>query len=196
MKNDMIATKPLIIERTTRRLFIRSYNGDDYEDSLFLYSDPELTHFFDHGKPRTISEIKNYLAERGSHFFEAGCPFGIFSVFLKDDLTFIGQIDALPTEIPGEIEIGWIFKKEFQNQGYCTEAVNTFLIPLIKEVAFDGVEASGSKINRIVATAHPNNIASQKIMMKSGLSFYKKGLRYGGNPRNWYELNLENLNNE
>jgi RimJ/RimL family protein N-acetyltransferase len=45
-------------------------------------------------------------------------------------------------------------------------------------------------INRIIATAHPHNHASQRVMAKEGLAFYKKGLRYGGNPRNWYELKL------
>lgn len=45
-------------------------------------------------------------------------------------------------------------------------------------------------IDRIVATAHPQNIPSQKIMSKSGLEYFKTGFRYNGNPRNWYALNL------
>lgn len=194
MGNSISIPQIVKIEKTTERLYIRSYDRSDYENCLLLYADPVLTHFFDHGKPRSKDEINTYLAERGDFFFQKGLCFGLFSVFLKDKKTFIGQIDAVPTGIPGEVEIGWIFFKEFQNFGYCSESIILFLIPLIKNLANNKIEASGKVIDRIVATAHPQNKASQRIMEKAGLSFYKNGLRYGGNPRNWYKYNLGNSN--
>lgn len=194
MESCINLSKAVFIEKNTDRLYIRSYTSDDYEDCLSLYSNPVLTRFFDHGKPRTKTQIDAYLKERGDYFFQKGLPFGLFSVFLKNNGTFIGQIDVVPTGEPGEVEIGWIFLKEFQNRGYCSESVISFLIPLIKELVNDNVEVAGKIINRIIATAHPENKASQRIMIKAGLSYYKKGLRYGGNPRNWYELTLGNQN--
>lgn len=194
MENSHTSSLPLIIESNTERLYIRSYTDNDYLSCLLIYSDPDLTRFFDHGKPRTKAEIDTYIEERGVYFFQKGFPFGLFSVFLKDSLNFIGQVDAVPTENPGEVEIGWIFRKEFQSLGYCTESIIFFLIPLIKKLATEKIEVAGKIIDRIIATAHPENKASQRIMEKAGLSFYKEGLKYGGNPRNWYKLELGDEN--
>jgi len=190
MGSSIISPNFLTIEKYTTRLYIRSYNEYDYEDCLSIYSDPELTRFFDHGKPRSKFEIDAYLEERGLYFSQRDLPFGLFSVFLKDGVTFIGQVDVVPTGEPGEVEIGWIFRKEFQNLGYCSESVISFLIPFIKNLSKEKIEVSEQVIDRIVATAHPDNTPSQRIMEKAGLSFFKTSLRYGGNPRKWYALNL------
>src|SRR3954470_22250548 len=95
----------LSIEAFTDRLFIRSY-AEDFERCLSLYGDGELTRYFDHGNPRTYQEILEYVGDRGSRYFDQGLPFGIFSVFLKEGNLFVGQVDLVPTENPGEVEIG------------------------------------------------------------------------------------------
>lgn len=183
--------KSCLSEYTTSRLYIRRCCAIDYEDCFSIYSDPELTQFFDHGEPRSQKEVEQYLFQRNQLFLDRREPFGLFSVFLRDSLIFIGQVDVVPTSIPGEVEIGWIFRKEYQNMGYCSEAVKEFLIPFVKKLARKGTKVLGQEISRIVATAHPENKASQRIMAKVGLSFYKKGFCYEGKPRNWYEKDLK-----
>lgn len=179
----------LSIEAFTDRLFIRSYD-EDFERCLSLYGDGELTRYFDHGKPRTYREIVEYVGDRGSRYFDQGLPFGIFSVFLKEGV-FVGQVDLVPTENPGEVEIGWIFLEKFHGQGLCSEAVMSFLMPLVQRIVNMKLKSKGAVINRVIATAHPENIASNKIIQKAGLTLYQTGLRYGGKPRNWYCLNLK-----
>jgi len=180
----------LSIEGVTDRLYIRSYLSEDFERCLSLYGDGELTRYFDHGKPRSEKEIVGYVRDRGSRYFDQGYPFGIFSVFLKEGDVFVGQVDLVPTENPGEVEIGWIFKKEFHHQGLCSEAVISFLMPLVRKIVEMKVVSRGEIVHRVIATAHPENIPSNKIIQKAGLSFYQLGLRYGGKPRNWYGLDL------
>ncbi len=183
-------TDRLSIEGYTNRLFIHSYLDTDFENCLALYCDEEITKFFDNGKARTEQETFDYIQERGSRYFDEGLPYGLFSVFLKENDTFIGQVDLVPTGNPGEVEIGWIFHKEFQGKGYCTEAVLDFLLPLISKLHKNKFESNGLPLNRVIATAHPDNIASNKVIQKAGLNIYQFRLRYGGNPRNWYALNL------
>ncbi len=180
----------LSIEGKTNRLFIRSYLDVDFNDCLALYSDKEVTKYFDHGEPRSERAIFEYIQERGRRYFDCGEPYGLFSVFLKDSSIFIGQVDLVPTDNPGEVEIGWIFHKAFQNKGYCSEAILEFLMPVINEIRKEEFKANGLVVNKIIATAHPENIPSNKIMQKAGLSLYHFQLRYGGKPRNWYCLNL------
>jgi len=182
----------LSIESFTDRLFIRSYSEEDFERCLSLYGDKEITKFFDHGQPRTKEEIFEYVQNRGGKYFDLGEPYGLFSVFLQKSNTFIGQVDLVPTGNPGEVEIGWIFHKRFHNNGFCSEAVLDFLLPFIRKIVEMGFKANGEIINRVIATAHPENIASNKIIQKAGLTMYKSQIRfeYGGNPRNWYELTI------
>jgi [ribosomal protein S5]-alanine N-acetyltransferase len=180
----------LSIEGSTNRLFIRSYLDVDFNDCLTLYSDKEVTKYFDHGEPRNKTEIFEYIQERGGRYFDCGQPYGLFSVFLKGSGEFIGQVDLVPTEIPGEVEIGWILHTAFQNKGYCSEAVLEFLMPVVDEIRKKEFKTHNLVVNRVIATAHPENISSNKIILKAGLSLYQFQLRYGGNPRNWYCLNL------
>ena len=184
-------TGRLSIESFTDRLYIRSYLKEDFDQCLLLYSDKELTKFVDRGEPRNEKEIYEYVEERGDRYFNQGQPFGIFSIFLKENKTFVGQVDLVPTENPGEVEIGWIFHKEFHSKGICTEAVLNFLMPFVYKLAKMGYKSNGRLINRIIATAHPENIPSNKVIQKAGLVMYQTCLRYGGNPRNWYSLDLE-----
>ncbi len=179
----------LKVEAFTDRLYIRSYDKEDFEKCLSLYGDRELTRYFDHGEPRSHKEILEYVGNRGSRYFDHGLPFGIFSVFLKD--VFVGQVDLVPAENPGEVEIGWIFLGEFHGQGLCSEAVMSFLMPLVQRIVNMKFKSKGVEINRVVATAHPENISSNKIIQKAGLLLDRKGLRYGGKPRNWYCLSLK-----
>lgn len=183
--------KCFCVESETERLVIKDYRESDFENSVSLYNNPELTKFFDHGEPRTLNEIREYIAKRGRCYFEKNEPFGIFSIFKKNNQCFIGQVDLVPTGDPGEVEIGWIIHKQFQGQGYCSEAVLDFLIPYIKILAKNKIKTHGALIDNIIATAHPENLASNKMILKAGLSLYKQANRYGGNPRNWYNLKLE-----
>ncbi|MBX3718726.1 MAG: GNAT family N-acetyltransferase [Parachlamydiales bacterium] len=180
----------LDIHRRTEHLYIRSYLSEDFDRCVALYGDKEITKYFDHGEPRSPAETLDFINERGRRYFDQGQPFGLFSVFLKENRAFIGQVDLVPTGIPGEVEIGWILRKEFQGHGYCSEAVLNFLLPLIEKIREMGFESNGLVVNRVIATAHPENIASNRMIQKAGLSLYQKQLRYGGKPRNWYCLNL------
>ena len=186
----------VVIEGFTNRLIIRSYSGEDFNECLALYGDKEITKYFDHGKPRIGNEIFEYVQSRGSKYFENGEPFGLFSVFLRDNNCCIGQVDLVPTEIPGEVEIGWIFHKKFHNKGFCSETVLEFLIPLIYKLSDLGYKANGNQIYRIIATAHPENIASNKIIKKAGFTLYQAQLRYGGKPRNCYYIQIKNEQQE
>lgn len=181
----------LIVEADTPRLFIKSYTPHDFEECVTLYGNSHITKYFDHGAPRTRSEVKSYVNQRGTFFLDNKEPFGLYSVFLQDRCTFIGQVDMVPSDEPGTAEIGWIFKKEYQGKGYCSEAVLSFLIPLARNLAANQVCILGQNIDTLVATAHPDNKASKAIIRKIGMTFVKSQERYGGKPRYWYTYKLE-----
>ena len=195
---DNIIGKPLVyfnlsfgrlnVEIETKRLLICSYKDDDFESCFRLYSNKTLTKYFDNGKPRTEIEVKKLICEKADKYFSFGKPFGLFSIFHKKTMDFIGQIDLLPTDEPGIAEIGFILHEQYQNQGFCTEAVNAVVFDYIGKIN-ECFECNELPISKIIATAHPQNLSSRKVLEKIGMTLDKVKERFG-NPRLWYSLPL------
>jgi ribosomal-protein-alanine N-acetyltransferase len=172
----------IVVEIETQRLYIRSYQPEDFDYSLKLYGDPALTKMFDHGKPKSRDEVVELVDDLGSRFFRKGEPFGLFSIFDKSNGQFAGHIDLIPSEPSDILEIGIILTPQYQGREYSQEAAKALMIPFVKEL-----KQKGHKISGIMATAHPNNIASIKNIEKMGMVFQRSFQRFG-NPRNQYCL--------
>jgi trans-aconitate 2-methyltransferase len=183
----------LHIEVETERLSIRTYRDEDFEKCLKLYSDESLIKYFDNGKPKSCLELTTLTEDKGKRFSENGEPFGLFSIFQKIDNSFIGQIDILPFDKHGTVEIGCIFDKHFHNQGFPMEALRAFIFSFINEINTQCFKYHGSPINKVIATVHPSNKASKRIVQNLGMTFEKTEERFG-NPRLWFSLILERAN--
>lgn len=169
----------------TRRTRIRSYSPTHFLDCAKLYGDRYTTLYFDHGIPRTHEEVRRLLKDGTSYFLE-GRPFGLFSVFDKSEAgSFIGQIDLLPQECHGVVEIGCILRPEYQGLGLGTELLSSFIRCVVPEINRLGTSDVGLPIWRIVATAHPNNLACNRVLQKIGMQFDALGTRFN-QPRIWY----------
>ncbi|HEY5235465.1 MAG TPA: GNAT family N-acetyltransferase, partial [Rhabdochlamydiaceae bacterium] len=177
------------VEIETPRLLIRSYNDQDFEDCVSLYGSSKTTKYFDHGKPRSEEEVKELVREKGNKFFKKGQPFGLFSIFLKNSMTFIGQIDLLPSDKPGVVEIGFILLPKYQNKGFCSEGVKALLSDYLNELNAKGYTCKGAVIREVMATVHPENLPSKKLMEKMGMNFKRLHNRFGS-PRLWYSYKL------
>ena len=179
----------LQVELETERLYIRSYKDEDLKKSISLYGDPAITKLFDYGTPRSKNEVLELVSSIGHKHFRKGEPFGLFSIFRKSDMNFIGHIDLLPTKEPGVLEIGFILHEQYQGQNFCTEAVKTLVFDLIKELNKRGYSYKDSSIIEVVATVHPDNIASKRVLEKIGMKFERFQIRFG-QPRMRYTLKL------
>jgi trans-aconitate 2-methyltransferase len=178
----------LHVEIETERLFMRSYQDSDFDNCVHLYGNDAITGYFDHGKARTELEVRDLIREKGNKYFNQGKPFGLFSIFHKSSVNFIGQIDLLPISELGIAEIGFILHEQYHNQGFCTEAVSTIIFNYLEEINmnFDSEELP---IMKIIATVHPKNQSSRKVLEKLGLKLDRIQERFG-QPRLWYSLPL------
>ncbi|MGR3973581.1 MAG: GNAT family N-acetyltransferase [Candidatus Rhabdochlamydia sp.] len=182
------SSKDLQVEIETDRLLIHSYREDHFQKYVQLYGDEKITKYFDHGMPKTEPEVQKLVDEKGFAFFKNGDPFGFFSIFTKNNMNFIGQIDLLPAEEFEACEIGYILHEQYHNQGFCTEAVRCIIFEYINEI--NGIKNRKiSSIKKIMATVHPENYSSKKILEKIGLKLDKIQERFG-KPRLWYSLVL------
>ena len=105
----------------------------------------------------------------------------VYPVLLKDK-TNIGYVQAVPLD-DGIWEIGFHIGSRYTKQGYATEAVKAFLPVVMKKIG----------IERMAGICDSENIASKKVMEKSGFVPEYQGIGdYQGDQREicryWFEL--------
>lgn len=76
----------------------------------------------------------------------------------------------------GEVEIGYGTRNGFKNKGYMTETVKKLSQWALKQ----------DKVKKVIAETNINNIASQRVLEKSGFNKYKSE-----DESYWYVLNKE-----
>jgi len=134
-------------------------------DPLFtLYQDPEIRKYFPDG-------VLNYEDTRDElEWHMHGHPkypeLGLWATIHKDSGKFIGRCGLLPWEIETklEIEIAYLLDKNFWHQGLATEAAQA-----IMQHGFEKLD-----YNRLICLIDPDNIASQKVAERIGMTLERR----------------------
>jgi ribosomal-protein-alanine N-acetyltransferase len=108
--------------------------------------------------PRTLTETRDYLEEMLASQREQ--PRVVWELGVLDASTgrLVGACD-LTLEHPGEADLGFIFAREAWGRGYATEAARAMVRA--------GFEQLG--LRRIIATCDVENVASARVLEKTGL---------------------------
>ena len=143
------------------RLSYRPMHDDDFHHLIKLDADPDVRTYFPSG---TLDEkrIRDNLKKNIAFFQENG--FGVFIVTELKTGEFVGRcgFGKLPS---GDIEVGYVFLKQFWGQGLASEALIAML---------EWAEKHIHCVNTIVALSHINHAASIRVMQKAGMIFLKK----------------------
>jgi RimJ/RimL family protein N-acetyltransferase len=112
------------------------------------------------GYPTTGDVLLAGLAiENNLHVATSKEPWGVLQIQLNQNGFVVGGIGFKSAPVNGVVEIGYGVSEDFQNRGITTDAVL-----LMIEVA----KLHGLKI--LTAETEITNIASQKVLLKSGFS--------------------------
>jgi RimJ/RimL family protein N-acetyltransferase len=153
----------------TERLALRPYTLDDVEDlHRVIYSDPEVCRPFC-GKTKTPEEVREIVAYRMMQY-KMG-KFGCLAVIRKADGALMGVValhncltwylvfeDQDPRYNSLEVELAYAFGREYQKQGYATEACRAVI-----EYAFTEL-----RLRRIAYGVSKDNDNSWNLMMRLG----------------------------
>jgi [ribosomal protein S5]-alanine N-acetyltransferase len=182
----------LQVHLETSRLRIRSIDKNDLPFSTALYGDPELTRLFDSGKPLSPIEVLELIKGKGRDDFLKGNPWGIFSIFDKETNHFIGHIDLFPSELlTRSLEIGYIISQNAKGKGFGIEAARCFVFDFVPLLLQKGYINQEFPIDNIIATVHPENYSSRRLLDKLGMKFQKSLERFG-QPRYLYSIAIFN----
>jgi ribosomal-protein-alanine N-acetyltransferase len=137
---------------------------DDLDELLALYNDPEIRKHFPDG-------VKNYEDTKEElEWFMNGHPkypeLGLWATIHKETGKFIGRCGLLPWTIDSqlEIEVAYLLDKKFWHQGLATEAAAGILA-----YAFNTLN-----LDRIICLMHPDNLASQRVAQRVGMTLEGK----------------------
>ena len=151
----------------TNRLCLRELELFDKEALFRIFSDPEVTRFYNVNAFHSIEDSLALIERRKNRFVkDRGIHWGI--TFREDEKTLIGccGFNAL-NFLRCNGEIGYELERPFWNQGIMTEALQAVL-----SYGFDY-----KMLNSVEAWVMPGNHASARVLTKLG--FETKGVQEG-----------------
>lgn len=160
----------------TDRLILRPIEPSDLDEYAPIFEDPEVMRYITGGEPQPRSRAETAIEWSQSLFEERSI--GIFAGIERASGTLIGDYLLIPLPHSGlgiqpherhkrgpHIELGYRLARSAWGNGYATEGAKAVL-----EYAVRGAPA----LTHIVGVTHPDNLASQRVLTKVGLT--SKGL--------------------
>lgn len=154
---------------------LREIQLEDVNELFRLHSNPEVQKYTGEAPLTSLEEMRAAIARREAHYREHG--FGRWATFIKEENQFVGWAGLAYLPEFDEIDLGYRLLPEFWGQGMATEASEAILQY--------GFETLG--LQRIVAIAMRDNVASIRVMEKVGMQFEKWApYEPGGDDVAWY----------
>jgi RimJ/RimL family protein N-acetyltransferase len=135
---------------------------EDAEHLFQLDADPNVMEFISKGESTPRSTINEKILPRWLDLYRNQRPYGFWAIELLDSNSFIGWIHLRTDRIsPPELELGYRLQRAAWGQGLATECAQAIIA-----MAFQ------TRLTHFIsARTLQTNLASQRVMQKSGLSF-------------------------
>ncbi|WP_298223215.1 GNAT family N-acetyltransferase [Flavobacterium sp.] len=164
----------------TERLLMREFRASDNEALFAMDTNPNVHRYLGNQPLIKIEECDAYIKSIQKQYLENGI--GRYVVILKETQEIIGWAGLkLITEPENNhvnfYDIGYRFAEAYWGKGYGYEAAKAWL-----DYGFNEM-----KIPAVYASAHIDNVGSNKILQKIGLKQNGQYLHYNM-LCNWYEL--------
>lgn len=151
----------------TPRMILRGFSSDDVEPLHEILSEPGVLRYFPSSDPPPVERVEKLIENHKSHWTKLG--FGWWAVMDRIENELLGWCGLGLLEDSGETEIKYLFKRSAWGQGMATESATACV-----DYAFQEVE-----LDTIIGLTHPDNIASQRVLEKSGLLFSNQAEYFG-----------------
>ncbi len=149
----------------TERLFLRQFTEADATLILHLNSQPGVLQYIPEPIPATDVEAKEVITNIILPQYKNNL--GRWAAHIKATNEFIGWCGL--KLVKGEIDLGYRFLPSAWGKGYATEVAKATL----------QYGHTALKLEKIIAHAHIDNIASQKVLEKIGMQLAGEGIDDG-----------------
>jgi RimJ/RimL family protein N-acetyltransferase len=149
----------------TDRSQLRMFTMDDLDELSPIFADPEVVRHLGSGKPAPRSETETALRSIITHWERHG--FGRWAVLDKGTRKLIGYGGL--RSFDGEPELVYLLAKPYWGRGLATEIARACLKYGFEDRGFE----------RIIGMAKTANVASQRVLDKTGMCFERSANLYG-----------------
>jgi RimJ/RimL family protein N-acetyltransferase len=150
----------------TDRLLLRRFTMADVDVLVELDSDPEVMRYLTNGKPTPREVIERETLPRILRGYERLGGLGWMAAIERSTQAFAGWIGIRPPadgRPDGEVELGYRLRRAAWGRGYATEGARALV-----RVAFEDLG-----VRRVWAQTMAVNLASRRVMEKSGLRYVR-----------------------
>lgn len=170
----------------TERLILRRFDMEDFEAVYEFGSNKEVSKYTGDGILPSLEAAKGLIKNVWYNDYQK-YGYGRWATIYKPENKLIGFAGLKYLPSMNETDIGFRFLPKYWGKGIATEAS--------KEIIQYGFEQLD--LAKIIGIAMPENIASNKVLMKIGLDFYKVDDYEGdGGAYNWYKLERQDYKNK
>ncbi|GAB4499666.1 MAG: GNAT family N-acetyltransferase [Anaerolineales bacterium] len=158
---------PIVPSLKTQRLVLRPFTMDDAPALFKIVQEPNIFQYFPNKTAWEMERVERSIQHQIEHW--EGFGYGLWAVTLAESGQLMGWcgLEFLPDT--NETEVGYLLSGAFWGNGYATEAASA-------SVQF-GKEEIG--LQEIIGLTDPLNIASQRVLEKSGLRFTRRQVYFG-----------------
>lgn len=143
---------------TTARLLLRPFTLQDVDALHGILSTEGILRYFPRTAPPPREQVERIVAHQLTHWEDHGC--GWWAVELRDTPGLIGWCGLQYLPEFDAVEVAYLLGQPFWGKGLATEASRA-------AVRFGFAELG---LERIVAIAHVDNQASQRVILKLGMT--------------------------
>ncbi len=162
----------------TERLFVRRWQPADEPDLLALYSIDKVVRWVDDGEALSASEAARWMEVTYSNYEKRG--YGMFAIEDGKTAKTIGFGGLVHPGNQDDAEVKYAFLPEVWGHGIATE----FVQGLAKWAM------SAHQLNHMIATVAPGNLASQRVLAKSGFRHTEARIERDGSRTEVFVLHL------
>ena len=144
---------------TTPRLTLRPFRTDDAPALYAILQEPDIMQYFPTPGTPDMARVERIIASQINAWETYGRTFWATELRATGELIGWCGLQFLPQT--QETEVGYLLARPFWGQGIATEAARRSV-----SYGFDGLS-----LDAIIGITHPDNIASQNVLRKAGLTF-------------------------
>lgn len=156
---------PMHILLETERLILRRFTESDARPLFDLDNDRDVMRYINGGTPTAFDVVENELLPSFLRYDELLPVFGFWAMVEKNTLNFVGWVSLrFADENPLAATLGYRLRKAAWGMGYATEGARALI-----DAGF-----RMSHIERVIATTYEENLASQRVMEKLGMTLVRR----------------------
>ncbi|WP_247233390.1 GNAT family N-acetyltransferase [Telluribacter sp. SYSU D00476] len=141
----------------TERLILRNYTKEDLPYVHSLRAEPLVWKYSTITTTSSLADARVYLEDVLDKYAHHAC--GFQALFDKSTGQYIGEAGVMAFNTAGrKAVIGYNLLPDFWHKGYATEIVNALVVYLFGKI----------HVERVEALAVESNVASRKVLTKSG----------------------------